>query len=550
MLTRAPRPGLARPLCSVFAALLAACTERDPPADETGGETDTGAPTTSTSGTATTTDEPGTTTANPTTSDTSDTSDTVTSASASASDSLATTDAPMCVYEDHEIVLTPEAYDAWLHGMGEVGSSGTTDAPDTTGDASTGTSTGTGTSTATSTGDTDTAGTTGALEWSTELCIQICDALTTAEEWNILTCEQTGVDEDGNVSILCVEIVEQCDGRGHACITSRGALRQADPVVSYLARAAHDEAASVHAFAALAQELAALGAPAQLLARILSAARDELRHARAVSRLVADRGGRCRPPQRRPLAPRDARELALENAVEGCVRETWAALLAAHQAEHAADPELRAVMRGIAADEARHAELAWAIDAWLHTQLGPDAHAEILLLVVAAYRHSPTTHAADTPAPAVAAAPIHPAEPAQIDPPTPPTLATPTPITPSIPPPLAEPATPDAPATATPTRDPDFNYRSARRYIDEQSSYLRETCMQKGPRPREHLRVEISVQPGGVARIAVPGASAEVRGCVRRVLAFPFDPSPRGAELIYTLTSTRSRLTPRAETPT
>lgn len=173
-----------------------------------------------------------------------------------------------------------------------------------------------------------------------------------------------------------------------------------------------------------------------------------------------------------------------------------------------------------------------------------------LLLVVAAYRHSPTTHAADTPAPAVAAAPIHPAEPAQIDPPTPPTLATPTPITPSIPPPLAEPATPDAPATATPTRDPDFNYRSARRYIDEQSSYLRETCMQKGPRPREHLRVEISVQPGGVARIAVPGASAEVRGCVRRVLAFPFDPSPRGAELIYTLTSTRSRLTPRAETPT
>lgn len=173
-----------------------------------------------------------------------------------------------------------------------------------------------------------------------------------------------------------------------------------------------------------------------------------------------------------------------------------------------------------------------------------------LLLVVAAYRHSPTTHAADTPAPAVAAAPIHPTEPAQIVPPTPPALATPTPITPSTTPTLAEPATPDAPAAAKPTRDPDFDYRSARRYIDEQASYLRETCMQKGPRPREHLRVEISVQPGGVARIAVPGVSAEVRGCVRRVLAFPFDPSPRGAELIYTLTSTRSRLTPRAETPT
>ena len=398
MLTRAPRPGLARPLCSVFAALLAACTERDPPADETGGETDTGAPTTSTSGTSTTTGEPGTTTANPTASPTtSDTSDTLTSASASASDTLTTTDAPMCVYEDHEIVLTPEAYDAWLHGMGEVGSTGTTGAPDTTGDASAGTSTGTGTGT--STGDTD--GTTGALEWSTELCIQICDALTSAEEWNILTCEKTGVDEDGNVSILCVEIVEQCDGRGHACITSRGALPQTDPVVSYLARAAHDEAASVHAFAALARELAALGAPAQLLTRILSAARDELRHARAVSRLVADRGGRCRPPQRRPLAPRDARELALENAVEGCVRETWAALLAAHQAEHAADPQLRAVMRGIAADEARHAELAWAIDAWLHTQLGPDAHAEIAATRAAAAAAVITGVTASSPDPAL-----------------------------------------------------------------------------------------------------------------------------------------------------
>ena len=170
-----------------------------------------------------------------------------------------------------------------------------------------------------------------------------------------------------------------------------------------------------------------------------------------------------------------------------------------------------------------------------------------LLLVVAAYRHSPTTHAADGPAMAVAAAPLHQAEPAQIATPTPPAIATPTPITPAATPAptLAAPL-----AAATPARDPDFDYRSARRYIDEQASYLRETCMQKGPRPREHLRVEFRVQPGGVARIAVPGASAEVRGCVRRVLTFPFDPSPRGAEFIYTLTTTRSRLTPSAETPT
>ncbi|HEX7604543.1 MAG TPA: hypothetical protein VF316_23155, partial [Polyangiaceae bacterium] len=33
--------------------------------------------------------------------------------------------------------------------------------------------------------------------------------------------------------------------------------------------------------------------------------------------------------------------VAIENAVEGCVGETWAALLAAWQAESSEDPELR-----------------------------------------------------------------------------------------------------------------------------------------------------------------------------------------------------------------
>ena len=141
--------------------------------------------------------------------------------------------------------------------------------------------------------------------------------------------------------------------------------------------AAHDEAASVYAFAALARELARLGAPAHLLARIRAAAADEVRHADAVARLVADRGGACRRPARQPFAERSAREIAVENAVEGCVRETWAALLAAHQARHAADPQVRATMRAIADDEARHAELAWAIDAWLQAALDDDARAEV-----------------------------------------------------------------------------------------------------------------------------------------------------------------------------
>jgi hypothetical protein len=382
-------------LVTLFAALLAGCSDRTVPEGEgggteggTGGSTDGStsdpSPTTATSSTSST----GTTDSTGTSTTTTTTGEPVTTTSPS---SFTSDDQPVCVYEDHDIVLTPEEYDAWLHGMG-VG--------ETEGDSETGAGTTAGTTGADTTG-TDTGETTAGEPWSYELCVKICDALTEASPWDITSCEQTGVDADGNILIECVQIIEHCDGRSHACIASRGAVALEDPFVAHFARAAHDEAASVHAFAALAVELAALGAPPELLAQIQSATADEVRHAEAVARLVAEHGGRCRPPARRPHTARQAREIAIENAVEGCVRETWAALLAAHQAGHAEDPRVRAVMRPIAADEARHAELAWAIDAWLCGLLDPAARAE-----VDAARHSAATAllvgvAAREPAPAL-----------------------------------------------------------------------------------------------------------------------------------------------------
>ena len=53
-----------------------------------------------------------------------------------------------------------------------------------------------------------------------------------------------------------------------------------------------------------------------------------------------------------------------ENAVEGCVRETFGALVATWQAAHATDAQIRAHMRRIARDETRHAALAWSIAKW------------------------------------------------------------------------------------------------------------------------------------------------------------------------------------------
>jgi hypothetical protein len=61
--------------------------------------------------------------------------------------------------------------------------------------------------------------------------------------------------------------------------------------------------------------------------------------------------------------------VALENAVEGCVRETYGAALACACAARAADARVRDVMRSIARDECKHAELSWKLAAWATPQL-------------------------------------------------------------------------------------------------------------------------------------------------------------------------------------
>ena len=76
-------------------------------------------------------------------------------------------------------------------------------------------------------------------------------------------------------------------------------------------------------------------------------------------------------------ATRDIETIARENAVEGCTRETYAALVACRQARAATDPAIRAAMAGIARDETRHAALAWAVDGWSQALLGPAARRRV-----------------------------------------------------------------------------------------------------------------------------------------------------------------------------
>jgi hypothetical protein len=142
---------------------------------------------------------------------------------------------------------------------------------------------------------------------------------------------------------------------------------------SYFADIAHLEAASVTAFRIMRDELRAKGAPKRLVRAAARAARDEIRHARATGALARRFGAQPRRPVIVATQPRSLEAMALENAVEGCVRETYGALLATRQAERATDPVVRAAMMRIARDETRHASLSWQVGRWLETRLAPAA---------------------------------------------------------------------------------------------------------------------------------------------------------------------------------
>jgi len=165
-----------------------------------------------------------------------------------------------------------------------------------------------------------------------------------------------------------------CEGRrplGHIQ-EGRAALGLAD----HLARCAYLEAAAVTAFDDLVAALVRWDAPSSLIERCRRARAQEVEHATAVGAAAQLRGACVALPSRiaHELSPR---AVALDNAVEGCVLEAWAALRARWIAEHAREPELRTLYGRIAADELEHAQLSWDLHAWLLAQLDAGTRAEV-----------------------------------------------------------------------------------------------------------------------------------------------------------------------------
>ncbi|MBZ5712238.1 ferritin-like domain-containing protein [Nannocystis pusilla] len=134
-------------------------------------------------------------------------------------------------------------------------------------------------------------------------------------------------------------------------------------------RAALDEHASVAAFSRVALDLMRHGAPPELIEQAHAAALDEVRHARHGFAIASAIGGAPVGPgafplgASVPLAP-DLVAVAVEAALDGCIGETVASLLAWEAAAVCEEPAIREVLRGIAEDEQRHALLGWRTVAW------------------------------------------------------------------------------------------------------------------------------------------------------------------------------------------
>jgi len=196
-----------------------------------------------------------------------------------------------------------------------------------------------------------------------------CDPMETSEVTYHIARDGTGRE----VSRTTVSVKPGCIVAGRRPTGLLATLEPSakDALGLVFSRMAYLEAASVDAFLQLEEELIALCAPAALVTAAREARLDEVDHAARMHALAHRFGGRQRKVVVAPRTLRSAFELALDNAVEGCVRETFGALLATHQAEHASDEEIRTTMRIIARDETRHAALSWQVAEFIRSKLTP-----------------------------------------------------------------------------------------------------------------------------------------------------------------------------------
>ncbi len=180
---------------------------------------------------------------------------------------------------------------------------------------------------------------------------------------------------------------------------------ECDALARHYAREAAYEHASIASFARVSLSLLAVGAPPDLVGETHRAALDEIDHASTMYRLGSAFRGEALGPGALDLAdapPPSTRldEIAREALFEGCVGEVAAALVLREEANRAPNALMARMLDAMAADEERHAELAFRTLAWAVAQspaiVGAAIETALGQLVDESTRHIPaeTTRAA------------------------------------------------------------------------------------------------------------------------------------------------------------
>jgi hypothetical protein len=172
-------------------------------------------------------------------------------------------------------------------------------------------------------------------------------------------------------------------------------------LAAHWSRLGQMEHASIAAFARFQLQLLALGAPAELIEACTRALADETAHTRLCFELAsayAERDIGAGPldvaHSLDAVSLLDVLDLVL---LEGCFGETSAALEAIEAAERAVDPVIVAAYDQIAADEQRHAELAFKFVQWALARGGSAARQRVERMIEAPPRGTHAVHSISVP---------------------------------------------------------------------------------------------------------------------------------------------------------
>lgn len=213
-------------------------------------------------------------------------------------------------------------------------------------------------------------------EGCSNICIDQTERMDSIGVEEVLSCIDEPV--DGSALVRCEMMVQPyCEGRFHDGVP-RPKQTKGNAIQQWFSRAAQSERSSVQSFVLLAQELRAHGAPQDLLHRLMKAAREEVHHARLMHQLCMQHRVQLPTMEGCVVPQRSLLDIAIENAVEGCVHERYAALQAHYQANHVRDRHLRMVFSRIAHEETEHTSMAEDLHLWLLSQLTQEEQEVVL----------------------------------------------------------------------------------------------------------------------------------------------------------------------------